>query len=1400
MNRAFKVVWNTLRRQFVVVNEFQSSKKKTKSTAAAAAVLSALTLLGAGNALAYDYSYFTDGFTDAGTLVGPDVNKAVINTSGQSSAVFDTNVYGLGISNGIKDSYTPLRVIGSANVVFNADAYFTNITNDYTVFVGKINMEGASVNFAEGDVVLTGVSSYGAVGMVFYPVGSTQNDITFSNSGKVVFNSVLAQGTGTETDATFVSYGHSGIGQSNVIGYQGDGQTLTVTDKVTSFTINTYGSGIFKGSTNYSNGTVAFRAKGDTVSINSKEFVINAVAGQDYTAEFELEAGGPAKSVPVTFDREAALTVGTDYSVTYGIDNLGTMNIGADTKVTVNVSDGFWNAVGLRNDPLYVDNSSPKYYQAAFEALGDVAINVTGANQGGTDTKHTLASNFERLQGTYGILAGNSTLGSLEATEESTVTLGSAGKTVSITVSEFRDAAGSYVESAANGDSNYNIQYVGVQAADASVSLNGSVNTVDVSARSDVYGIKALAGSTVTAGTDSSSSTSVTANSGYNAAFAVYADGGSVSLKGDRIAVTSNGQGLTALSSGTIEAAGNLTLTAAQTIAVSDGGTVNINTAGDYIAVISGDIVFGSASKESASASSVNLVLKGTDSFWTGASVSNSTGVADNFALTLAEGAAWTVSGDSFVTTLSVAGTGNQILNSDGYSLDVGTLAFADGSSLSTNLNTAYTGITVADGILTGAETAAFTNVTVDGSASLSISDAFTFSTSGMNALFSAYEKTDGLTVVLEKATLALAAGETSVSIPQHAEVNFVAKGESADVASGAALSIDGRVNLVADTASSVKAAHLGTAAVNSTGTLGIHTAVTADSVSVAKGGQLLIGSGDKTGTFTVASLDLQGTMFIDPSWESGEGPSTAAVSLKDDKLSGTIIVARNSEVEIGSDSVENLEKTLASLGRTVAKDDLLSVARVNTPITLEGGSLIVDGTLDSAPSSAPQGVLVEKGSALIVNGAAGSDGTAVITSNGGDFTVNGTLYIDNTAAGRSITIASGFDSITADTVESFNRLISITPSVSGGALTAEAAVNSALTEASLASITLAAAAFGAEGAGADRINALFVQSSGLTNTEALQKINGIALMGTASAAQSAAVNSVSMIADTLERHGSVLASYSHDKRGADLWLDLNGSFSKATRYHAGSESYGYKSDLAGVTIGADYALGNGLALGGAFSFGTGSARGQGAGAGIKNDIQYYGFNLYGVWNTPYANLIGSVGYTLGKNDISHAGYKGKPDVNTFSAAVRAEKDFSVAQNLTVTPHAGLRYMNVDMESFTAGGFRYSAKKLNLAQVPVGVSVSAETKTSCGAALKPFADFTVAPTLGSKNAKNTFGLAGGSASDTFSARVTNSALYQGKIGLEAAKGSHSLGLSYGVGAGSNGRVDQNLQAKYRYSF
>jgi outer membrane autotransporter protein len=181
-------------------------------------------------------------------------------------------------------------------------------------------------------------------------------------------------------------------------------------------------------------------------------------------------------------------------------------------------------------------------------------------------------------------------------------------------------------------------------------------------------------------------------------------------------------------------------------------------------------------------------------------------------------------------------------------------------------------------------------------------------------------------------------------------------------------------------------------------------------------------------------------------------------------------------------------------------------------------------------------------------------------------------------------------------------------------------------------------------------------------------------------------------------------------------------------------------------------------------------------------------------------NLISNIGYAVTKNEIKHGGYKGKPDVKTFSVGVRAEKDFKAADSVTITPHAGIRYMNVDMESFNAGGFRYSARKLNLAQIPVGVAVSGDFEFKNGAKVKPFADVTVSPALGNKKAKNTFGLEGAAVSDTYSARVSNNALYQGKVGLSASKGSHSLAVSYGLGAGSGSRFDQTLQVKYRLNF
>jgi hypothetical protein len=736
--------------------------------------------------------------------------------------------------------------------------------------------------------------------------------------------------------------------------------------------------------------------------------------------------------------------------------------------------------------------------------------------------------------------------------------------------------------------------------------------------------------------------------------------------------------------------------------------------------------------------------------------------------------------------------------------LDIEKLTFEEDSALTTRLNLAYTSVeTDEQNVVTGASPA-FKTIDVKGSASLIIEDKFTYALSGLKAMQNDYKHVD---LVLQKAQMSVSQEELSNQAKLVVEADNILSIAAGSVPAALPADVSGRLNILTTTnedGSLNKSHETEYVKVNENGTLGIQAEMKAAELDVGSNAKVFVGSADQTGKLTVSNLKLSGTLFLDPSWESGQEASQAFITFDGNETTGQVVVGRNSEMEIGADSDETLKKALSALGRKLDSSDLLAVARVNKALTLKGGSLVVDGQLETLPDSIAQGVLVAEGSALILNGEEGTGGNAVITSDGGAFTIEGELFVDNAKTDTTYTLASGFtEGVTADAekITAVSNLITLTKEESdAGTLVVSSKANEDLIKESIAPNTVNAVVSGADGSGADRILALYSAASGLSEKEATKALNTIALMGTASGAQAVAINSVNMINDTLNRHGSVLAAYAHDKTGADLWIDLNGSFSKASRYHAGSAKYGFKSDLAGATIGADYAVGNGLALGGAFSFGTGSARGQGSGAGTKNDIEYYGFNVYGAWNTPYVNLIANIGYTLGKNEISQQGYKGKPDVNTFSVGVRAEKAHRITDSFTVTPHIGIRYMNVDMDSFTAGGFKYSAKKVNFAEIPVGVSVSGETTASCGASIKPFADFTLAPALGTKKARNSFGIAGSSATDTFSARVANSNLYQGKVGLEASKGNHSLGFSYGIGAGSDGRVDQNLQAKYRYSF
>lgn len=473
----------------------------------------------------------------------------------------------------------------------------------------------------------------------------------------------------------------------------------------------------------------------------------------------------------------------------------------------------------------------------------------------------------------------------------------------------------------------------------------------------------------------------------------------------------------------------------------------------------------------------------------------------------------------------------------------------------------------------------------------------------------------------------------------------------------------------------------------------------------------------------------------MDPAWN--EEPSLGAIE-NPGEIKSHIVVGQNSALTLGSKDTQLALTALKQSGHDLAENDTKSVVYVASPVNLNGTNTIlldgkVEGGSDKVALPTDSGVFVKAGGALIVNGA--TEGSSIIGTDGTDgstahkfVTESGSkVIVHNAIAGKNVSIASGFHHMEikeGTTYETTNRVLGLDKiSVDeNGELVV--GVNSDLSVISnvLMPNTVLAAVSGEKGIGVDRINDLLSVYNGLEHAEVEKALNSIALMGVAGGAQTIAVNTADMIQDTLNLHGSKLASYDHEKAGPDLWIDVNGSFSKANDYSVGIANYGYKSDLTGVTIGGDYALGNGVAAGLAVSLGKGSVRGQGNGSGVKNDIDYYGINLYGVANTPFVNLIGTIGYLQSKNEIKQMGFKGKPDAKTFSIGVRAEKPLALNDRITVTPHIGVKYVHTKLDSFSAGGLTYKVDKANLVQVPFGVAFNANLEAPCGAKVKPFID------------------------------------------------------------------------------
>lgn len=269
---------------------------------------------------------------------------------------------------------------------------------------------------------------------------------------------------------------------------------------------------------------------------------------------------------------------------------------------------------------------------------------------------------------------------------------------------------------------------------------------------------------------------------------------------------------------------------------------------------------------------------------------------------------------------------------------------------------------------------------------------------------------------------------------------------------------------------------------------------------------------------------------------------------------------------------------------------------------------------------------------------------------------------------------------------------------------------------------------------------------------------------------------------------GAIWAKYIHNKHDLDGMASSFGSVDSS-------------SDFDGATVGVDFAKKGKVQSGIAFSYGSGDSHGM----GINNDFDMWGVSLYGNVKNDDTNVIADIGFSESDNELTGTAMgkdiKADRDVSVFTVGVRAEKLYTNGST-QIVPYTGLRYYNVDPDSYTAyyDGQKfgeYDADRQNIWTLPVGVSLRNETVTESGWRLTPKVDVAYIWAFGDTD--NSFDLNTGSGVDTLDYTVMDSGSWLGSVGFEAGKDDWAFGVGYSYQKGSHEEANKWF-VNVEYSF
>ncbi|MCK0525818.1 autotransporter outer membrane beta-barrel domain-containing protein [Anaerobiospirillum sp. NML120449] len=571
-------------------------------------------------------------------------------------------------------------------------------------------------------------------------------------------------------------------------------------------------------------------------------------------------------------------------------------------------------------------------------------------------------------------------------------------------------------------------------------------------------------------------------------------------------------------------------------------------------------------------------------------------------------------------------------------------------------------------------------------------------------------------------------------------------------------------------------------------------------------------------------------------------------------RLDGNIHALKNSIVALGVDTanlqaaVDDLKNTFAPYMKNGSLQDPSSapgavgaIAYVAKPITVASGSkIVVDAGASNTPGSGEDAkpasantadTYIGKNSALAMSAQAVSGKQAAVTFE----KKNATIYADDgakvllTADGlqsdQSIKLFADADgTVTLETagnknlaVQSVNGLFEVEGGLAAGEigdvkLTMNQSVGNTLYHDASDPIRETINAYNNTNGTNELLNKIKYESK--TGRDADSAARLAAMGGAVNAALTANRTTTDAVAARMgvgvgaNAEGKNISSLG-STRGS-VWATPVYTRGDSKGMEAQGQSYGNKTDMYGMAVGADYRVSRDVEVGAVVNVGKGEVTGKELASNVSNDVSYMGAGVYSRFKNGDTSVVGDLTYTQADNDLSSnldvapdRKLSAAADTKVISAGVTAKRDFNV-NGYEVSPHAGARFSHIktsghDVKMGDNVVASYSSDAQNVVSIPVGVTVSRNINSN-GWNIKPSADVHVTANLGDTSSKGEVSWTGTKDLRTnVETEVIDRVTYGAAVGVSATRGNFTAGAGVSYN-GSSSSSEVAVGANVRYDF